>query len=212
MLLQTHRSLYQPQLSAFPLQGLSGKINYLLRRHPVVRIIRIRKPLLVEFAVLGLSSHSVFPERPNGIILIAYFDQGRMEHVKGRNIANRRLGLGQFEGLADTAVIMGLVGMTEENLSFPCLAYKGPSISSRTPLTETAIPQFRRGEEKAAKAAGPTTTITYLKEHRIFALFDALINQIQRLLHVLTVNGILDLLVAPIKDGIVGGRHGGCRS
>lgn len=77
-----------------------------------------------------------------------------MQHVKGRNVTNRRLELGQFEGLADTAVMMGLIGMTEENLSSPCLAYKGPSISSTIPLAETAIPQFRRRAEKAAKAAG----------------------------------------------------------
>lgn len=76
-----------------------------------------------------------------------------MENVKGRDIANGRLEFGQFEGLANTAIMMCLVGMTEENLSSPCLAYNGPLISSRIPLAEAANPQsrnFAAGRKKSS--------------------------------------------------------------
>ena len=54
---------------------------------------------------------------------------------------------------------------------------------------------------------GTLTTATYLQKHRIFAFLHTLLNKIQRLLHVLTLNGILNLLVAPMEDVVIG--HGG---
>ena len=45
---------------------------------------------------------------------------------------------------------------------------------------------------------------THLQEPRVFPLFHALFYKLQRLLEVKTVNGILDLFVAPLEDGVVG--------
>lgn len=50
---------------------------------------------------------------------------------------------------------------------------------------------------------------THLQEPRIFPLFHTLLYKLQRLLKVLTVNGILYLFVAPLEDGVVGARHHG---
>lgn len=49
---------------------------------------------------------------------------------------------------------------------------------------------------------------TRLQESRILALFHALLDQLQGLLHVLRVNGILDLVVAPQKHRVIVGAHG----
>ena len=47
----------------------------------------------------------------------------------------------------------------------------------------------------------------YLEKSRVFSLFHAFLDELQSLLQVLSINGVLNLLVPPMKHGIVGGRH-----
>lgn len=48
---------------------------------------------------------------------------------------------------------------------------------------------------------------TYLQEPCILALLHSFLNQLQGLLQILPVNGILDLVVAAEKNRVVDGRH-----
>lgn len=50
---------------------------------------------------------------------------------------------------------------------------------------------------------------TYFQKPRVLSFLDAFINQLQRLLKILPVNGILNLLVPPIEHGVIGGHGGG---
>jgi hypothetical protein len=50
--------------------------------------------------------------------------------------------------------------------------------------------------------------ITRLQKLSILAFLHALLNQLQGLLHVLGVNGILDLVVATQKHRVIAGAHG----
>jgi len=50
---------------------------------------------------------------------------------------------------------------------------------------------------------------THPQKPRVLALLHALLDKLQRLLEILRINGILDLVVAPLEDGVVGGRHHG---
>ena len=51
--------------------------------------------------------------------------------------------------------------------------------------------------------------MAYLQELGVFAFLDALLNKLQRLLHVLRVNCILDLVVATQKHRVIARAHGG---
>lgn len=90
---------------------------------------------------------------------------------------------------------MGFVGMAKEDMGFPDL---GDYINTRYQESmSTSADHFR------SRQYG-----TYIEESCVFPFFHALFNQLQGLLQVLAVNGILDLLVAPVEYGVTGG-HGG---
>lgn len=55
--------------------------------------------------------------------------------------------------------------------------------------------------------------MTYLQKLGVFAFLDTLLNKLQCLLHVLRVNGILNLVVAAQKHRVIARAHrGGYRS
>lgn len=59
-------------------------------------------------------------------------------------------------------------------------------------------------------AASPDLEIvdmTCLQKLRVFALLDALLDELQRLLHVLRVNGILNLVIAAKKHRVIARAH-----
>jgi hypothetical protein len=47
----------------------------------------------------------------------------------------------------------------------------------------------------------------YLEKSRVLSFFHAFLDELQSLLQVLPINGVLDLLVPPMEHGVVGGRH-----
>lgn len=47
----------------------------------------------------------------------------------------------------------------------------------------------------------------HLHKPRILPLLYTLLDKLQGLLQILRVNGILDLFIAPLKNGFIGGRH-----
>jgi hypothetical protein len=51
--------------------------------------------------------------------------------------------------------------------------------------------------------------ITCLQELCVFAFFHTLFNELQRLLHILRVNGILNLVVAAYEHRVIAGAHPG---
>lgn len=94
--------------------------------------------------------------------------------------------------------------MAEEDMGFPCLFNDTISDTNRkTALVFIAIVYTQPG----TTTARPKTT--YLQKPRILPLLHALLDKLQRLLEILHINGILDLVIAPLEDGVVGGRHHG---
>ena len=98
---------------------------------------------------------------------------------------------------------MGFVGMAEEDMSFPRLVNSTISDTNRrTELVSVAI--------VCTQLVNITARLkTHLQKPRVFALLHALLDKLQRLLEILRINGILDLVVAPLKNSVVGGRHHG---
>lgn len=49
-----------------------------------------------------------------------------------------------------------------------------------------------------------TRWVTHFQEARVLSFFDAFIDEVQRLLQVLAVNGVLNLFIAPLEHDVVG--------
>lgn len=74
--------------------------------------------------VLGLRLGGSFPEELPGFLLITFTFKSHMDNLKSLEVGNDRLELAQFEGLGDAAGVVGVINMTGEDLSFPCLSHQ----------------------------------------------------------------------------------------
>lgn len=125
--------------------------------------------------------------------------QRLVQDVERVEVGRGRVEVADLEGLGDAALVVSLVGVAEEDVGFPCLG--------RSSIACQFLRLWHSERRISTVAWERRRTKTHPQKPRILALLDALLAELQRLLQVLPVNGILDLLVAPVEDGVAGGGH-----
>lgn len=95
----------------------------LLRRLPITIIIGKVKPSSLNVQVTGTRFCRLFPEAISDVPMSVQPLKRTEQHFQGFYVGGSWFGVAQFECLGCTALTMGFVRMTEENLRFPCLGY-----------------------------------------------------------------------------------------